>query len=165
MKKKVVPKFFAEIKKDRANKTFEDVTVKRLNCPMDIMADIIDKNVIRYSDRLKHKALRTLLNHNVKGKGNRQKRNKVIELAEEYKKYVDWINLNKESMDDSTLLAVRNRAIDRFLNKANNNLDQETVMLLVSYAVWEGNSDISTTILNFLYRTNKEKFLNCFIKR
>jgi stress response protein SCP2 len=161
-----VPKFFADIKKDRANKTFDKgITIKRMNCPMDIMADIIDKNVIRYADRLKHKALRTLLNQNVKGKGNRQKRNKVIELAEEYKKYVDWINLNKESMDDSTLLAVRNRAIDRFLNKANNNLDQETVMLLVSYAVWEGNSDICTTILNFLYRTNKNKLLNCFVKK
>jgi hypothetical protein len=166
MLQKVVPQFFAGIKKDRTNKTFEkNITIKRLNCPMDIMADIIDNNVIKYADSLKHKALRTLLNPNVKGKGNRQKRNKVIGLAEEYKKYVDWINLNKKNMDDSTLLAVRNRAINRFLNKANNNLDQETVMLLVSYAIWESNSDIQATIFNFLYQTNKEKFLNCFIKK
>lgn len=164
MKKKVVPKFFAEIKKDRANKTFEDVTVKRLNCPMDIMANIIDNNVIRYADRVNQKPLRNYLNKNINSKGNKRKRDKLIETLKGYNNYVNWINLHKDSMDESTLFALKNRAVDRYLSKANKNLDQQTVRLLVIYAVRESNSDIGATILNFLYRTNKEKFLNCFVK-
>ena len=54
--------------------------------------------------------------------------------------------------------------MSHFLNCTNNNLDQETVMLLVKYAFSNNNSDVCQTILKFLYMNNRDKFLNCFVK-
>ena len=50
MKKKYVPEFFANTKKSRNDKDFTEGTVKPLNCPMDIIAQQIDDEVISYVD-------------------------------------------------------------------------------------------------------------------
>ena len=68
-------------------------------------------------------------------------------------------------MDDSTYFSMKNNAMSQFLNKASKNLDQETIMQLIIYAVKDENSDISTTVLNFLFRNYKEEFMNCFTKK
>ena len=44
------------------------------------------------------------------------------------------------------------------MNHASKSLDQETIMQLVTYALKDDNSDVSSTILNFLFR-------NCFVKK
>ena len=67
-------------------------------------------------------------------------------------------------MDYNTYWALKNRAMTQFLNKASNNLDQETIMQLIIYATNDKNSDICATILNFLFKEHREKFMNCFIK-
>ena len=136
-----------------------------MNCPQDIMADIIEQNVIKYAPgREKHMPLRSLWNCTVIGKGNRYKKEKVIIEANEYNKTVKWLEISREQMDDDTYWALKNRAMTQFINKASKDLDQETIMQLVIYATNDDNSDICATILNFLFREYREEFMSCFIK-
>lgn len=164
IKGKDIPLFFADTKKCRNNKKFDSDKVRSMNCPMDIMADIIEENVIKYADREYHIPLRDLWNHDVIGKGNKFKREKVISAADEYNKTDKYLESQKDKFDDKTFLTLRNHAMSRFLNRASKNLNQETVMQLVIYAVKDENSDVCTTILNFLFREHKDKFMNCFQK-
>lgn len=164
MRSNTIPLFFADIKEGRNNKDFGDRIVEAMNCPMDIMADIIEKNVIKYAGRENHVPLRNFWNQNIIGKGNRYKKDKVISEAEEYNKNEKWIESHKSEMDDDTYFALKNRAMTKFLNKASKNLDQETIMRVVIYATDDDNSDICATILNFLLKNYKEELMSCFIK-
>ena len=47
MRRKEIPQFFADNKKSRNNKNFEGKKIVSINCPMDIMADIIEKRVLK----------------------------------------------------------------------------------------------------------------------
>lgn len=98
------------------------------------------------------------------GKGNRYKKEKVIIEANEYNKTVKWLEISREQMSNNTYWALKNRAMTQFINRASKNLDQETVMQLVIYAMNDDNSDICATILNFLFREHRKEFMNCFIK-
>lgn len=165
MRRNEIPRFFALTKKSRNNKVFEDKKIRTMNCPQDIMADIIEQKVIKYAPgREKYIPLRSLWNYAVVGKGNRYKKEKIIIEAKEYNKTVKWLELSREQMDDDTYWALKNRAMTQFINKASKDLDQETIMQLVIYATNDDNSDICATILNFLFREHKEDFMNCFIK-
>lgn len=167
MRRNEIPTFFATNKKDRNNKDFGD-KVKDMNCPMDILADIIEKGVIKYPDRIYHEPLRKFWNRSIKGKGNRYKEEKVINASKEYNKSRKWLEKHKNQLNDSTFFALENRAMKQFLNKTTSPkkkyLDQETVMQLVLYATDDDNSDVCTTILNFLFKNYREEFMNCFVK-
>lgn len=165
MRRNEIPRFFALTKKSRNNKVFEDKKIRTMNCPQDIMADIIEQKVIKYAPgREKYIPLRSLWNCAVVGKGNRYKKEKIIIEANEYNKTIKWLESSREQMDDDTYWALKNRAMTQFINKASKNLDQETIMQLVIYATNDDNLDICTTILNFLFREHREEFMNCFIK-
>lgn len=165
--RKEIPSFFAKNKKDRNNKDFGD-KVKDMKCPMDILAKTIKKGVIKYPDRTYHEPLRKYWNRDIKGKGNRYKKDKVINASREYNKSRKWLEKHKNQLNDSTFFALENRAMKQFLNKVTSTkkkyLDQETVMQLVLYATDDDNLDVCTTILNFLFKNYKEEFLNCFVK-
>ena len=165
MAKKEIPRFFAETKKRRNNKEYNKKTIRSMKCPMDIMTESIEKNVIKYAPRESHIVFRDLLNKSVKGKGIRYKKEKVISEAERYNKTDKWIESHKTSLNKNTYFSLRQKAISQFLYRADNNLDQETVMQLVIFAIRNDNSDICGSILNFLYRNYREEFLNCFIKK
>lgn len=164
MRRNEIPQFFASNKKSRNNKDFEGKEVVSMNCPMDIMADIIGHNVIGYADREPHLPLRNFWNHAVITKGNRYKKKKFIEEAGMYNKTYKWIEKHETQMDDDTASALKNRAMTQFLAKASKELDQETIMQLVIYATDDDNSDVRATILNFLFKLHKDEFMNCFIK-
>lgn len=165
MRRNEIPRFFANTKKSRNNKVFENKKIKTMNCPQDIMADIIEKKVIKYAHgREKHIPLRNFWDYAIIGKGNRYKKEKVIIEANEYNKTVKWLESTKDQMSDNTYWALKNRAMTQFINRASKDLDQETVMQLVIYATNDDNSDICATVLNFLFREHKEEFMNCFIK-
>ena len=52
MRNIIVPRFFYDTKKSRGKIKDEDSKkFEKFNCPMDIMADIIDKRTIGYSQR------------------------------------------------------------------------------------------------------------------
>jgi len=164
MKRNVIPQFFASNKKSRNNKIFDDKKVMSMNCPMDIIADIIENNVIGYADREYHLPLRNFWNCDVIGKGNRYKKEKFIEEVISYNKSDKWIEKHKKEMNDDTYFALKNRNMTRFLAKISNKLDQENIMQLVIYATNDNNSDVCATILKFLYKEHREEFMNCFIK-
>ena len=164
MQRKEIPLFFATTKKSRNDKEFdaEKYVVKSMECPMDIMAEIIEEEIIPYASRESHFSLYIFWNPDVLRKGNKKEVKKVINAAEDYNTFVKYLEVRKDKLEDSILFALKNRAVTRFLNKAKCELREETVMQLVMYAM--KNTDVSTTILNFLYKYHKEKFMHCFVK-
>lgn len=67
-------------------------------------------------------------------------------------------------MSEDTFLILKNNRLTRYMNIASKSLEKETIMMLIRYAVKDKNSDVCTTILNFLYRNYKEEFMKCFTK-
>ena len=134
-----------------------------MNCPMDIMAEIINQNVISCADRENQIPLKDFLNPEIKGKGNKFKKEKVINAAKSYKKTNNWIESHKNDFKDSDYLALKNNAVTQFLNRVSKILDQETIMELVKKVIKE-NSDVTVIFVNFLYRQHKDDLLNCFKK-
>ncbi len=164
MKQNRIPQFFASNKKSRNNKVFEGKKVVSMNCPMDIMAEIIEENVIKYADRESHLPLRDFWNHSVIAKGNRYKKDKFVEGVRSYNKYDKWLEKHEVEMSKETFFSLKNRNMTQFLAKVSKELDQETIMQLVIYATDDNNSDVRATILNFLFKLHKDEFMNCFIK-
>lgn len=164
MRRNEIPQFFASNKKSRNNKDFKGKKIASMNCPMDIMADIIEKKVIKYADRESHLPLRNFWNHSVIAKGNRYKKDKFIEETRSYNKSDKWLEKHEAEMSKETFFSLKNRNMKQFLAKVSKELDQETIMQLVIYATDDNNSDVRTTILNFLFKLHKDEFMNCFIK-
>ena len=164
MKRNEIPQFFASNKKSRNNKDFEGKKVISMNCPMDIMAKIIEDNVIGYADRESHLPLRNFWNHAVIAKGNRYKKDKFVEEVRSYNKYDKWLEKHESEMSKETFFSLKNRNMTQFLAKVSKELDQETIMQLVIYATDDNNSDVRATILNFLFKLHRDEFMNCFIK-
>ena len=164
MKRNEIPQFFASNKKSRNNKDFEGKKIISMNCPMDIMADIIEDNVIGYADRESHLPLRDFWNYSVIAKGNRYKKDKFVEEVRSYNKSDKWLEKHEAEMGKETFFSLKNRNMTQFLAKVSKELDQETIMQLVIYATDDDNSDVRATVLNFLFKLHKDEFMNCFIK-
>lgn len=164
MRRKEIPQFFASNKKSRNDKEFEGKEIKSMNCPMDIMAGIFEKRMIKYADRESHLPLRDFWNHALIAKGNRYKKNKFIEETTSYNKTDKWLEKHKGEMKEDTYFSLKEHNMAQFLAKVSKELDQETIMQLVIYATDDNNSAVRATILNFLYREHKDEFMNCFIK-
>jgi hypothetical protein len=167
MKRKEIPKFFAENKKKRANKEFDEKTYKivSMNCPMDIMAKCIDDKVIKRAEPQNHRPIRDFLNYEIKAKGRKDKRDKVILSAKEYNNTIAWIESNKDCMKESTVFALKNRAMDIFIKKSGENLTQDVVKQLVLIAFYGNDTSLCSSILRLLYGNHREKFLKCFVKK
>lgn len=164
MKRNEIPQFFASNKKSRNNKDFEGREIVSMNCPMDIMAEIIEEKVIKYADRESHLPLRDFWNHSVIAKGNRYKKDKFVEGVRSYNKSDKWLEKHEAEMSKETFFSLKNRNMTQFLSKVSKELDQETIMQLVIYATDDNNSDVRATILNFLFKLHKDEFMNCFVK-
>lgn len=165
MRGKDIPEFFANTKKSRNNKKFEEDKIRSMNCPMDIIARNIDSRVVGRAMGVTRLPISKFLNNNIKGKGNKYKWKKFIEASEVYNRSIKYIEQHKTQYTKNSYIDLKMDCMSHFLNCTNNNLDQETVMLLVKYAFSNDNSDVCNTILNFLYRYNCDKFMNCFVKK
>ena len=164
MKRNEVPEFFASNKRSRSNKVFEKKQVVSMNCPMDIMANMIEDRVTGYADRESHIPLRNFGNKGIIGKANRYKKDKFVEEVRSYNKYDKWLEKHEAEMNKATYLSLKNSNMTQFLAKVSKELDQETIMQLVIYATDDNNSDIRATLLNFLFKLHRDEFMNCFIK-
>lgn len=161
MKGRNMPQFFADVKRIRRGKTVPENERDTLECPMDIIADIVEERCSGYADRVFHKPLQEFL-ADIKEKPNRYKVKMVAEAADEYNVFVRSLESKKNELREEAVFDLKNRAMSRFLNRASKKLEQATVMRLVCYAFEYDNSDVRATILNGLYREHREKFLNCF---
>lgn len=165
IKGKSIPLFFADVKENRGSK-FNKAKVEFMLCPMDVMSSLIDAKIKKYADR-KAKRLLVLdefLNSDITKKCDSEKIRKIICLAQKYYRSVRWLEKNRETMDDTTLLMLKNNSLTRYMNIGNKCLEKETIMMLIRYAVKEKNSDICTTVLNFLFKNYKDEFMSCFVK-
>lgn len=125
-----------------------------------------EAKVKKYADRKVNRILelKEFFNPDIKKEYNSDAIEKIIHFAREYCKSVRWLEEHKNDMDDDTFLELKNHYLTKYMNIANKNLEKETIMMLIRYAVKDKNSDVCTTILNFLYRNCKEEFMECFTK-
>lgn len=169
MRNNIVPRFFYDTKKSRGKIKDEDSKkFEKFNCPMDIMADIIDKRTIGYSQRSSdgHKKVIDLFDKTVIGTGNRYRKNKILDTAKEYHQKIKELYRRKDTgeIEESEFYFIGERDTNNFLKKVSKHLDQETVMQILKDAFLEENKSFRPVILNFLYKEHKEKFLCCFRK-
>lgn len=160
MKSGSVPKFFADTKKRRNDKIYEESKIKVMNCPMDIMSKMIDDNVKYSPNREKHLPITVFL-ENGKTKENRYKKCKVLEDAKKYVSEIKFLEL--ENIKDSTRYQLKNKALQNFFDKTAKNLDEDTIRSLLVEANEKENSEYQSTIYNFLYRKYKQKTLDRFV--
>ena len=124
MNSKKIPRFLTEAKKVKnSNKKFDEKLIKKMNCPMDIMADIIEKNTISYADRVYHKPIRKFFNSDIKGKGNRYKQTVFLEEVDKYNQAVKNLEIHKEKLEPISYAELKNRMLSNTLTKVNKNLD------------------------------------------
>lgn len=164
---KDIPHFFADTKKSRNNKVYKESAkriIRSMDCPMDIIAKIIDENVIEYAPRISHVPLKEFWNSGVKGKVNRYQKEVIISASEKYNESNNWLELHKSDFAEDTFFELKNRNMNKFLNKAKKKLEPETIMQLVIYATDDDNKDVRNAILNFLFENYKGDFMDCFVK-
>lgn len=162
------PVFYAEVQKQKSagrkkKKEINESEIRKFNCPMEILADIIEENVI---DLRKHKELITntySLNTVFQYKAGRirdsKQYKKVISIVKEYDREVDRLDKNNDdyadkvsSLFDSCMTKLRNLTINR-----------STMSSLITYAFTQ-NGGIQDRLLTVLYDKDQKKFLECFKK-
>lgn len=168
-KEKVIkyPIFYAETKKERNNKKFKQEEVGFINCPMDIMAKLIDEKTKSYKPRTNVIPIYRLTTDEVKNATpkNRYRADKFIECAKQYTADIKNLNNNIEDKDSKNYSRQRQYLEDKFMNDATKGLDQEQIYYLVKLSLGREYSAIRNIMLLFLYRRYKDELLNCFIKK
>jgi hypothetical protein len=180
--KKVYPKFFAKEQEKKGNTINSDtITVKEdMNCPMDIMAKIIDESIIDLREHPKYKS-KNLSNRcffEYKAAENkltfkRKQKKQFIDAVEEYRKIEK--SIVKDDNDDCAEKLTRE--FKNTLEKVSKmKLSKETMATLIAVAfddtgakkkMQRERNKISDKLLIFLYNYNKDDktdFLNCFKK-
>ena len=167
------PKFYAEIqryknkKKKGKKKEIKDEDVGFLNCPMDIIYQMIEENVI---DLRKNKHLNIptvkIISQFVKYDANsinvnRSQYKKIIGIVKNYCARVDELDQESESYNDERMSEFEN-----CLNKLKNlTIKKDTMKTLVAFAFKNGNEKIRDRLLIVLYDKNRKDFLACFHKK
>lgn len=174
MKSGLVARFMADAKKIKnPKKMYSEGTVQRMNCPMDIMAEIIEEETIQYPDRVSRMLLRDLFDKDLKKiKADNRKIDNLVELVRGYNDTMKDIRTDYGlDEEDKAYYELKNRVLDKTLKKfgridkdGNTNLDQIVVAHLTLMAMRDSNSDVRNTILNFLYQMAPELLLKCFVK-
>lgn len=174
MKSGLVARFMADAKKIKnPKKKYSEGTVQRMNCPMDIMAEIIEEETIQYPDRVSRMLLRDLFDKDLKKiKADNRKIDNLVELVRGYNDTMKDIRTDYGlDEEDKAYYELKNRVLDKTLKKfgridkdGNTNLDQIVVAHLTLMAMRDSNSDVRNTILNFLYQMAPELLLKCFVK-
>lgn len=165
---KKYPVFYAKIQEQKnagkkKKKEIKESEIREFNCPMEILADIIEKNVI---DLRKHKELvsftcnlNTVFQYRADRIRDSKQYKKVISIVREYDRKVNKLDKNNENykndmynLFDNCMIKLRNLAINR-----------STMSSLIAYAFTQ-NRDVQDRLLTVLYDKDRKKFLECFKK-
>jgi len=156
------PVFYAKVQEQKSTgkkkKEIKEIEIRKFNCAMEMLADIIDENVI---DLRKHKELISVtysLNMVFQYKAERvrdsKQYKKVISIVKEYDREVDRLDKNNDdyannifNLFDNCMIKLRNLTINR-----------STMSSLIAYAFIQ-NGDIQDRLLTVLYY--KYKFGEC----
>lgn len=178
--KKPYPKFYAEIQKykNKKKKNYKEIekrysgdNVESLNCPMDIIFDIIEENAI---DLRKDKSLNTKTNKRDadyldftydKNKVNRSQLDKITSIISEYNQAIEDINkkeLNEDNFNESEKLIAHNECVNKLKNLT---IKNDTFKMLISKAFNDNKyAPLRDSILIMLYDTRKDDFMS-YVKK
>ncbi len=136
---------------------------RAFHCPMEILANIIEDNVI---DLRKYKKLvsytynlNTVFQYKADKIRDSKQFKKVISIVQEYDKEVNKLDISKsdysknvDNLFDSCMIKLKNLSINK-----------STMSSLIAYA-FISNGDVRDRLLTVLYDKDAELFLNCFKK-
>lgn len=172
------PRFYADVQKYKKTKSkkkgkkieIKDSDIGFFNCPMDIIYQIIEKNVI---DLRKHKELNSKIYYEKeygvkpifeykadKVNVNRKQYKKVISIVEKYAGNIDKLDSESDSYHEERL-----NEFEICMEELKNTVIKKDAMYsLIAYAFKPGNERIRDNLLIVLYDKDKDLFLNCFKK-
>lgn len=169
MKSGLVPRFMADAKKIKnPKKQYSEGTVQRMNCPMDIMAEIIGKETNKYPENRKERLpVRKFFDENIlKMKADNRKAERLAQVIQKYNDSMNKIRTDYGlDEEDEAYFVLKNSVLNNALHKiGNKNIDQAIVMKLIIEAIEGEYTDVQNTMLNFLYQMVPELFPKCFVK-
>lgn len=169
MESGLVARFMADAKKIKnPKKKYSEGTVQRMNCPMDIMAEIIGKKTNKYPENRKERLpVRKFFDENIlKMKADNRKAERLAQVIQKYNDSMQKIRTDYGlDEEDEAYFVLKNSVLNNTLHKiGNKNIDQAIVLKLIIEAIEGEYTDVQNTMLNFLYQMAPELFLKCFIK-
>lgn len=165
---KKYPVFYAKVQEQKMKgkkkkKEIDESEIREFNCPMEILSDIIEENVI---DLRKHKelipytcSLNTVFQYQTDRSRDSKQYKKVISIVQEYDREVKRLDKNNDdyakdsyNLFDNCMIKLRNITINK-----------STMYSLIAYA-FANNGDVRDRLLTVLYDKDPKKFLSCFKK-
>lgn len=163
---KKYPVFYAKVQEQKMKgkkkkKTIDDSEIREFDCPMEILADIIEENVI---DLRKYKELipctcnlNTIFQYQTDRSRDSKQYKKVIFIVQEYDREVKKLDKNNDdyakdlyNLFDNCMIKLKNLTINK-----------STMYSLIAYA-FANNGDVRDRLLTVLYDKDPKKFLSCF---
>lgn len=165
---KKYPVFYAKVQelKNKGNKKKNEIKeeeIRFFNTPMDILAEIIEENVI---DIRKNKEyilptynLNTVFQYKSDRKRDSKQYKKVLSVVQEYDREVKKLDISKDGYSKKV-----GNLFDICMEKLKNlSINKATMSSLIAYA-FIPNGDVRNRLLTVLYDKDKKKFLDCFKK-
>ena len=164
---KKYPVFYAKVQelknKGKKKKEIKEEEIRFFNTPMEILAEIIEENVI---DIRKNKEyilptydLNTVFQYKPDRKRDSKQYKKVLSVVQEYDREVKKLDKSKDDYPEKV-----GNLFDICMEKLKNlSINKATMASLVAYA-FIPNGDIRDRLLTVLYDKDKKMFLNCFKK-
>lgn len=165
---KKYPVFYAKVQEQKMNgkkkkKVIGDDEIRKFNCPMEILADIIEENVIdmrKYRELVPHICnFSMVFRYQTDRSRDSKQYKKVISIVQEYDREVDKLDREKDNYSGKRMLL-----FDECVGKMKNlTINNSTMSSLIAYAFTD-NGDIRDRLLTVLYDKDSKMFLSCFKK-
>lgn len=163
------PVFYANVLKQKNNrkqkkKEIKESEIKEFKCPMEILASIIEDNVIDIRKKkgyiLPTYNLNTVFRYQTSRQRDSKQYKKVISIVQEYDKQVNKLDISKSSYSGKVQVL-----FDICLTRLKNiTINKSTMSALIAYAFIQ-NGDVRDRLLTVLYDKDSETFLSCFKKQ
>lgn len=159
---KKYPVFYAERQRQKGY-AIKDSEIRKFHCPMEILSDIIEENVVdmrKYRELVPHTcSLGMVFRYQTDRSRDSKQYKKIISIVQEYDREVD--KLDREKWDYSWKRMV---LFDECITKLKNlTINKSTMSSLIAYA-FANNGDIRDRLLTVLYDKDSKLFLSCFKK-
>lgn len=165
---KKYPVFYAKVQEQKMKgkkkkNAIDESKIRDFNCPMEILADIIEGNVIdlrKYKELIPYTCnLNMVFQYQTDRSRDSKQYKKVISIVQEYDREVKKLDMSRndyskeaDNLFDNCIIKLRNLTINK-----------STMYSLIAYA-YANNGDVRDRILTVLYDKDPEKFLSCFKK-
>jgi len=165
---KKYPIFYAKVQEQKSagkkkKKEIKESEVREFNCAMEILANIIEENVIdlrKYKELVPYTCnLNTVFQYKSDRIRDSKQYKKVISIVQEYDREVKKLDISKsdytkdaDNLFDNCMVKLKNLTINK-----------STMSSLIAYA-FVSNGDIRDRLLTVLYDKDSKKFLECLKK-